>query len=48
MSEEKTVLGYDVEALKKDIERHKANIDIFQKAIEDAKQKMEELEGTLK
>ena len=41
----KIVLGYDVEALKKNIERHKKNIATWSQAVEDAKREIKELES---
>ncbi len=45
---ERTVRHYDVDALKKDIARHKLNIEVFTKAIKDAKKQIAELEGYIK
>jgi len=44
----RTVMHYDVDALKKDVLHHKLNIEVFTKAIKDAKNKIAELEGYIK
>ena len=43
-----TVMHYDVNALKKDVIHHRLNIEVFTKAIKDAKNKISELEGYIK
>ena len=41
----KIILGYDIEALKRNIERHKKNIETWSQAIQDAKRDIKELES---
>lgn len=41
----KIILGYDVEALKNNIERHRKNIAIWSEAIQKAKRDIKELEN---
>lgn len=41
----KIILGYDVEALKNNIDRHKKNIAIWSEAIQKAKRDIKELQS---
>jgi len=41
------ILGYDPEALKRNIRKHRSNIVVFTDHIEQAKKDIEELEGFL-
>ena len=41
----KIILGYDVEALKRNSERHQKNIETWSQAIEDAKREIKELKS---
>ena len=41
----KIILGYDVEALRNNVEHHRKNITTWSEAIEDAKRDMKELES---
>lgn len=43
--ERAVILGYDIKALKRDIERHRKNINIFSQAIQDAKREIKKLES---
>lgn len=45
---ERIIKHYDANLLKKEIIHHEANILIFEKAIQDAKEKMEELKAYVK
>ena len=45
---ERIIKSYDVDLLKKEIAHHEANILIFEKAIQDAKEKIEELKAYIK
>lgn len=44
----KIILGYDVNALKANIDRHQKNITVWTRAIEEAKQAINELEGYIR
>jgi len=41
----KIVLGYDIEALKSNIERHRKNIATWSQAIQEAKRDIEKLQN---
>lgn len=41
----KTILGYDVEALRNNVEHHRKNIATWSQAIQDAKREIKELES---
>lgn len=41
----KIILGYDVEALRNNVERHRKNITAWSQAIQDAKREIKELES---
>lgn len=45
---ERIIKHYDLDLLKKEIVHHEANILIFEKAIQDAKEKIEELKAYIK
>ena len=43
--ERAVILGYDVEALKSNIERHMENVNVFSQAIQNAKREIKKLES---
>ena len=43
--ERAVILGYDVKALKRNIERHRKNVNVFSQAVQDARQEIKKLES---
>lgn len=43
--ERAVILGYDVKALKSNIERHMENVNVFSQAIQNAKREIKKLES---
>ena len=43
--ERDVILGYDVKALKRNIERHMENVNVFSQAIQNAKREIKKLES---